>query len=86
MPPAGVVERGSDHGRAITGWSRTLAWPTANRCVQVQTTLVDESHGGSCSKRLRNRPDLEQRVGVNRQGVVEIGDAEARGELLIITQ
>jgi hypothetical protein len=54
-----------------------------NRVFEREMTLLDEEHHRGRRERLRDRADLEVRLLVDRQGVLDIGDP-ARGEERLI--
>ena len=49
----------------------------ANRRVELDATLFDELHDRCRRVRLAGGPDLEQRVGVHRERLVQVGHAVA---------
>lgn len=58
----------------------------AQRLVEVQGAALDEPHRGGARERLRDRADLEQRVGRDVERVLERGDAEPGDVLLAVVQ
>ena len=50
-----------------------------DRSLQVECAVLDQPHERGAGEGLGRRADLEERVGVDRQRVVDVGDAEAGG-------
>ena len=53
-----------------------------DRRVEIQRTPLDEAHHDGCRHRLGDRRDLEEGVGVYREGVLEVRDP-VRGDVLV---
>jgi hypothetical protein len=46
------------------------------------SVLFDQSHRGGCGKSFGGGADLEERIFINRQRMVDVGNAEAADEVL----
>jgi hypothetical protein len=84
VPPRGVVQQ-LEHGHA-RGHALVLQPELGNvrphRRTQIDAPFLDEPHDRGRGERLGGRPDLEQRGPVDRQRVVEAGDAVVGVRLL----
>ena len=55
-----------------------------HRVVEGEKPIFDEHHDRGRSERLRDRPDLEQRVGIDVDRMVEVRDSVRRGVTIAV--